>query len=90
MDVLRRIHTVRFKLEAFEAAFNDLRLTKLGLSVDDALELLYRFSIVGFTKMSAAATGGPQLPSDTDRQRVRPSGPELQCAPRPEGRAGAR
>lgn len=58
LDVLRRVHTVRFGRAAFEDAFEALKLGKRKLSVDDALELLYRFSIIGFTKIGGGGYGG--------------------------------
>lgn len=58
LDALRRVHTVRFQRSAFEAAFMDLKLERLDLSVDDALELLHRFSIIGFTKLGGGGYGG--------------------------------
>jgi hypothetical protein len=58
LDALRRIHRMRFDRNAFEGAFGELRLKLLDLSVDDALELLYRFSIIGFTKIGGAGYGG--------------------------------
>jgi hypothetical protein len=58
MDALRRIHTMRFRREDFAAVYDELRLEGLGLRVEDSLELLYRFSIIGFTKIGGAGYGG--------------------------------
>jgi hypothetical protein len=58
LDALRRIHTVRFRRDAFEAAYNALKLQRFGLGVDDALELLYRFSVIGFSKIGGGGYGG--------------------------------
>jgi hypothetical protein len=58
LDVLRRVHTLRFQRDAFDTAFEALKLQRLDLSVDDALELLYRFSIIGFTKIGGGGYGG--------------------------------
>ncbi|HEX6205868.1 MAG TPA: hypothetical protein VFZ29_08695 [Solirubrobacterales bacterium] len=59
LDLLRRLHTMRFTREEFTQVYADLKLERrLGLSVDGALELLYRFSILGFTKIGGAGYGG--------------------------------
>jgi hypothetical protein len=57
-DVLRQIHTVHFKRSEFDAAFKALKLIRLGRSADDVLELLYRFSIIGFAKRGGGGYGG--------------------------------
>jgi hypothetical protein len=58
LDVLRRVHKMRFARSDFDTAFSALRLNKAGVTADDALELLYRFSIVGFTKFGGGGYGG--------------------------------
>jgi hypothetical protein len=59
LDVLRRIHTVRFNRDTFVECYDELKLEgKIKLSVDDALELLYGFSVIGFTKIGGAGYGG--------------------------------
>ena len=58
LDVLRRVHTVRFKRDDFEAAFKAIKLDQLDRGVDDVLELMYRFSIIGFTKIGGGGYGG--------------------------------
>jgi hypothetical protein len=59
LDVLRRIHTMRFSRDTLEASFKDLRLEdRLDLTVEDAVELLYRFSVLGFVKIGGAGYGG--------------------------------
>lgn len=58
LEALRRVHKVRFQKPEFENAFNALHLERLDLTPDDALELLYRFSIVGFTKIGGGGYGG--------------------------------
>jgi energy-coupling factor transporter ATP-binding protein EcfA2 len=59
LDALRRIHTMRFRRDAFEKVFHELSLTdRLQKTPEDALELLYRFSIIGFTKIGGAGYGG--------------------------------
>jgi hypothetical protein len=61
LEVLRRVHTVRFVKPDFEAAFSALRLERFDLSPDDALELLYRFSVIGFTKIGGGGYGGSAI-----------------------------
>ena len=61
MDALRRVHTVSFRREDFTAAFSALRLARLELSPDDALELLYRFSVIGFRKIGGGGYGGSAI-----------------------------
>jgi hypothetical protein len=59
LDLLRRIHTMRFGRDSFEGSFDELKLQdRLGLSVEDALELLYRFSVLGFVKIGGGGYGG--------------------------------
>jgi hypothetical protein len=58
LDALRRIHTLRFRRDAFESAYNDLNLERHFRSVDDVLELMFRFSIIGFTKIGGSGYGG--------------------------------
>lgn len=61
LEALRRVHTVRFRKADFEAAFAALRLERFELSPDDALELLYRFSVIGFTKIGGGGYGGSAI-----------------------------
>ncbi len=62
MDALRRVHRMRFGRDAFKDVFADLDLqSRLGLTFDETLELLYRFSIVGFTKIGGAGYGGSDV-----------------------------
>jgi energy-coupling factor transporter ATP-binding protein EcfA2 len=58
LEVLRRVHKVRFPKSEFEAAFSALRLERYELSPDDALEMLYQFSVIGFTKIGGGGYGG--------------------------------
>jgi hypothetical protein len=58
LDVLRRVHKMRFTRDEFDAAYIALRQEKSGITGDDALDLLYRFSIVGFTKFGGGGYGG--------------------------------
>jgi hypothetical protein len=59
LDVLRRIHTMRFSRDTFANSFSELKLEqRLGLTVEDSLELLYRFSVLGFVKIGGAGYGG--------------------------------
>lgn len=59
LDVLRRIHTMRFSRDIFASSFAELKLEdRLGHTVEDALELLYRFSVLGFVKIGGAGYGG--------------------------------
>lgn len=90
-DVLRRVHTVRFKRGTYEAVFDELKLAKLGLSVEDSLELLYRFSIIGFTKIAAAAAVAAlrRFSLSVTHRQLRPRGTVLQRPRRFEGDAGA-
>jgi hypothetical protein len=78
LDVLRRTHTMRFARSDFEKAFDALRLQKRGLDVDAALEMLYRYGIIGFAKIGGGGYGGrrslshiekPELTSTRPRQR---------------------
>ena len=59
LDVLRRLHRVRFTREEFEQAWASLRLDRRKtLDVDTALEVLYRYGIIGFTKIGGGGYGG--------------------------------
>ncbi|NUT57198.1 MAG: hypothetical protein HOQ03_14635, partial [Thermoleophilia bacterium] len=58
LDVLRRVHRMRFTREEFETAFRALRLDRNDLDVDTALEVLYRYGIVGFAKIGGGGFGG--------------------------------
>jgi hypothetical protein len=57
LDVLRRVHTVRFSREDFEGAFEALNTGREGYTVDTALEVLYRYGIVGFAKIGGGGGG---------------------------------
>ena len=61
LDVLRRIHLMRFGRDEFDKAFRSLRLSKLGLSEEEVLEMLYRFGIIGFTKFGGGGYGGSSV-----------------------------
>jgi hypothetical protein len=58
LDALRRIHTTRFTRQDFERAFDALKLHKRGLDAEAALEMLYRYGIIGFTKIGGGGYGG--------------------------------
>jgi hypothetical protein len=58
LDVLRRIHKMRFSREEFLAAFKALRYDRGGTDVDAVLAALYRYGIVGFTKIGGGGYGG--------------------------------
>lgn len=58
-DVLRRIHHLRFTPKEFKVAYSDLHVPKTtGVNSDAALEALFRFSVIGFTKTGGAGYGG--------------------------------
>jgi len=61
LDALRRIHRMRFRREVFDGVFEELKLARFGKSADEALELLYGFSVVGFTKLGGAGYGGSAI-----------------------------
>lgn len=54
LDVLRSIHTLRFSRGTFDEAFQALNL---DADSDEILEVLYRFSVIGFTKIGGALSG---------------------------------
>lgn len=59
LDLLRRIHTMRFSRDVFADSYSELKLEdRLRMSVEDSLELLYRFSVLGFVKIGGAGYGG--------------------------------
>jgi hypothetical protein len=59
MDVLRRIHHVRFSPDDFRRAYVALCVADgYGMGADEALEALFRFSVLGFTKTGGAGYGG--------------------------------
>lgn len=58
LDVLRRTHKMRFSRKDFENAFATLRLERKGFDVDEALETLYAFGIIGFAKIGGGGYGG--------------------------------
>jgi hypothetical protein len=57
LDVLRRLHTVSFSRGRFEGEFRSATLAK-PLTANEALELMYRFSIIGFAKYGGGGHGG--------------------------------
>lgn len=58
-DVLRRVHKLRFTRTEFDQAYGALQLEeKLGVTSDQAIEELFRFSVVGFTKTGGGGYGG--------------------------------
>lgn len=61
LDVLRRIHVTRFERTEFDKAFATLNLSKLGLTEGEALEMLYRFGVIGFTKFGGSGYGGSSV-----------------------------
>lgn len=61
LNVLRRIHTMRFARSTFDTEFAELKLDKLDMSIDDVLDLLYRFSVIGFAKIGGAGFGGSAI-----------------------------
>jgi len=58
LDTLRRVHTMRFAREDFDKAFNALKLPAAGLDPEVALEMLYRYGIIGFAKIGGGGYGG--------------------------------
>jgi len=58
LDVLRRVHKMRFDRSEFESAFAALRLERQDLDVDTALDVLYRYGIIGFAKIGGSGYGG--------------------------------
>jgi hypothetical protein len=70
LDVLRRLHAMRFSRDDFDGAFASLKLKKLGMSEDDTLEMLYRFGIVGFTKFGGSGYGGSSVAFSYRDERV--------------------
>jgi hypothetical protein len=56
LNVLRRVHKMRFDRDIFRKAFHDTG--RSSSNADDALELLYQFSILGFTKIGGGGYGG--------------------------------
>jgi hypothetical protein len=58
-DVLRRIHLTRFSPDEFTDCYRALKVTKsAGVDADEALEALFRFSVIGFTKSGGGGYGG--------------------------------
>lgn len=58
LDLLRRIHTLRFTRDEFERNFTLMKLGSYGRTADEVLEVLYDFSIIGFTKAGGSGYGG--------------------------------
>jgi hypothetical protein len=58
LDLLRRVHKLRFERSEFETAFDASKLGRLGVTPDEVLEVLYQFSVIGFTKAGGGGYGG--------------------------------
>jgi hypothetical protein len=60
--VLRRAHKLRISREEFVKAYKALKVEQqTDLPVDAALESLFRFSVVGFTRVGGAGYGGSAI-----------------------------
>jgi hypothetical protein len=70
LDVLRRIHLMRFSREDFDKAFATLKVAKLGQSEEEVLEMLYSFGIVGFTKVGGSGYGGSSVAFSFRDERI--------------------
>lgn len=57
LDVLRRVHRMRFTRGEFETAFEELGLNAKGFEMDSSLETLYRYGIIGFEKIGGGRGG---------------------------------
>jgi hypothetical protein len=59
LDVLRRIHHLRFTPVEFAESYRALRVGKAAkVDATESLEALFRFSVIGFTKTGGAGYGG--------------------------------
>jgi len=63
LDALRRVHKLRFERAEFEASYQTLNLNRYKRSIDEVLEILYEFSIIGFTKTGGGGYGGSAVAS---------------------------
>ena len=61
LDVLRRIHTMRFTRVEFEQQYDAIGLGNGGLDAAGALAMMYRYGIIGFTKIGGGGYGGSSV-----------------------------
>jgi hypothetical protein len=57
LDVLRRVHKMRFDRADFETAMKSIRLKTNGLDAEAILEVLFRYGIIGFGKIGGGGGG---------------------------------